>query len=59
MIGGIFAGSMIWWLILIGLTNHFRDRFDDRAMFWMNRIAGIAIGCFGTIMLTLGLTGKK
>ena len=59
MIGGIFVGSMLWWLLLIGLTNHYRDKFNDRAMFWMNRIAGIAIGCFGVIMLILGLSGKK
>jgi threonine/homoserine/homoserine lactone efflux protein len=57
MIGGIFTGSMAWWLVLIGLTNHFRDRFDDRALFRMNRIAGLAIGAFGIVMLCLGLTG--
>jgi len=59
LIGGIFAGSMIWWLILIGLTNSFRGKFDDRAMFWMNRIGGIAIGCFGFAMLCLGVAERK
>jgi threonine/homoserine/homoserine lactone efflux protein len=59
MIGGIFAGSMVWWLILIALTNYFRDRFDDNAMRKMNHVAGIAIGAFGTLMMILGLTGKK
>jgi threonine/homoserine/homoserine lactone efflux protein len=59
MIGGIFAGSMAWWLLLTGLTNRFRSRFDDRAMFWMNRIAGIAIGAFGVVMMSLGMRGSK
>jgi threonine/homoserine/homoserine lactone efflux protein len=59
MIGGIFAGSMIWWLILIGIINHLRDKFDDRALSWMNRIGGIAISVFGLVMLLLGLRGKK
>jgi threonine/homoserine/homoserine lactone efflux protein len=54
MIGGIFVGSMAWWLILTGVTNHFRDRFNDKAMLWMNRIGGIAIGAFGVVMFLLG-----
>jgi len=54
MIGGIFAGSMIWWLILIGLIYKLRDKFNDRALFWMNRIGGMAIGAFGLIMILLG-----
>jgi threonine/homoserine/homoserine lactone efflux protein len=55
MVGGIFAGSMAWWLILTGITNRFRDKFDDRAMLWMNRIGGIAIGAFGVVMFLLGM----
>jgi threonine/homoserine/homoserine lactone efflux protein len=54
MIGGIFTGSMAWWLILTGVTNRFRERFNDRAMLWMNRIGGIAIGAFGVVMFVLG-----
>jgi hypothetical protein len=45
---------MGWWLILTGITNHFRERFNDRAMLWMNRIGGIAIGAFGVVMFLLG-----
>jgi threonine/homoserine/homoserine lactone efflux protein len=59
MIGGIFVGSMAWWLTLVALTHHFRERFDDRAMLRMNRIAGMAIASFGIIMFVLGLTGKR
>lgn len=58
-IGGIFAGSMMWWLILIGITHKLRNKFNDRAMCWMNRVAGIAIGCFGLVMVSLGVAGKK
>jgi threonine/homoserine/homoserine lactone efflux protein len=56
MIGGIFAGSMAWWLLLTGITNRFRNKFDDKAMLWMNRIGGIAIGAFGVLMFLLGST---
>lgn len=59
MIGGIFAGSMAWWLILIGLIHKLRDKFSDGAFLWMNRIGGIAIALFGAVMITLGILGKK
>ena len=58
MIGGILAGSMIWWLVLVALTNHFRDKFDDRSLRKMNHVAGIAIGAFGVLMVILGITSK-
>jgi threonine/homoserine/homoserine lactone efflux protein len=51
MVGGIFCGAMLWWLILTGIANRLRDRFTDRAMVWMNRIGGLAIGTFGVITL--------
>ncbi len=54
MVAGIFAGAMVWWLILTGVTNYFRDRFTDKSMLWMNRIGGIAIGAFGVLMFLLG-----
>jgi threonine/homoserine/homoserine lactone efflux protein len=50
---GIFAGAMVWWIILTLASNHFRDRFNDHAMLWMNRIAGLAIGGFGVITMIL------
>jgi threonine/homoserine/homoserine lactone efflux protein len=50
---GIFTGAMLWWITLALLANHFRDRFNGRAMLWMNRIAGLAIGAFGIITLIL------
>jgi threonine/homoserine/homoserine lactone efflux protein len=53
LIGGILAGSMLWWILLTMATTHFRDRFDDHAILWMNRIAGFAIGGFGIATLAL------
>ena len=55
LVGGIFAGSMLWWVILVLLVNRFRDRFDRQAMRWMNRIAGLAIGGFGIVTFLIGL----
>ena len=55
LVGGIFLGSMLWWVILVLLVNRFRDRFDQSAMCWMNRIAGIAIGGFGVVTFLIGI----
>jgi threonine/homoserine/homoserine lactone efflux protein len=50
---GIFAGAMLWWIVLSVGANHFRDRFNDAAVLWMNRIAGLAIGGFGILTMLL------
>jgi threonine/homoserine/homoserine lactone efflux protein len=52
---GIGCGSMLWWIILVSIVNRLRDRFNDRMMVWMNRIAGIAIGGFGIVSFLLSL----
>lgn len=51
IVAGIFCGSMLWWIILTATVNHFRKRFSDRTMLWMNRVAGLAIGAFGLITI--------
>jgi threonine/homoserine/homoserine lactone efflux protein len=55
LVAGIFCGSMLWWVILVLMVNRFRDRFDQRAMGWMNRIAGLAIGGFGIATFLIGI----
>ncbi len=55
LVGGIFCGSMLWWVILVLMVNRFRDRFDQHAIGWMNRIAGLAIGGFGIVTFVIGL----
>ena len=57
LIGGIFCGSMAWWIVLSSIVNRFRDRFNDRTLLLMNRIAGIAIGGFGVAAFVLRRTG--
>jgi threonine/homoserine/homoserine lactone efflux protein len=52
-VGGIFCGSMAWWIVLSSIVNHFRDRFNDRILLLMNRFAGLAIGGFGVAAFVL------
>ncbi len=56
LVAGIFVGSMLWWIVLALITGHFRERFDDRAVLWMNRIAAFAICGFGVVTMLLAVT---
>ena len=56
---GIFAGCMAWWATLTVIAAHFSQRLDKRAMGLMNRIAGIAIGIFGIVMVILSRSTPK
>jgi threonine/homoserine/homoserine lactone efflux protein len=53
LVGGIFCGSMVWWIVLGSIVNYFRDRFSDRILLLMNRFAGLAIGGFGIAAFVL------
>jgi threonine/homoserine/homoserine lactone efflux protein len=53
---GIFCGSMIWWIVLTAIAGYFRDRFTDRAVVWMNRIAALSIGGFGILTMLIART---
>lgn len=53
LVAGIFLGSMLWWIVLSSIMSALRDRFNDRGLLWMNRIAGLAIGGFGVASFLL------
>jgi len=53
LVGGIFCGSMVWWIVLGSIVNYFRARFSDRILLLMNRFAGLAIGGCGVAAFVL------
>lgn len=59
LVVGIFCGAMVWWVTVVLAGGHFRDRFNDRAMMWMNRIAGLAIGGFGLVTMAMSHWSSK
>jgi threonine/homoserine/homoserine lactone efflux protein len=59
VVAGIFLGAMLWWSVLALLANRFRESFNQRAMLWMNRIAGLAIGGFGVATMILAAFSAK
>jgi threonine/homoserine/homoserine lactone efflux protein len=56
LVGGIFCGSMLWWIVLGSFVNLIRDRFNDRILLSMNRLAGLLIVGFGIAAIVLSRT---
>lgn len=50
LIGGVFAGSALWWLLLSGGTGLLRARMSG-ALPWVNRVSGAVIAAFGIAAL--------
>ena len=44
---GVFCGALLWWVSLISFVDLFRKRFRLKQMWWINKIAGVIITCFG------------
>jgi threonine/homoserine/homoserine lactone efflux protein len=40
---GVFAGSMLWWLILTTLVSKSSGLFRPSAMLWINRLSGASL----------------
>ena len=51
MVGGVFLGSALWWLILSGAVGFFRRALTDDRMRWVNRLSGAVLVGFGLISL--------
>ncbi len=51
LILGVFLGSGIWWLFLVGVFSIFKRRFNHLQMQWLNRIAGVIIAASGALAL--------
>jgi threonine/homoserine/homoserine lactone efflux protein len=48
---GVFAGAMIWWLIVTGLAGMFHGRFTVSGLIWANRITGVVMLVFAAVVL--------
>jgi threonine/homoserine/homoserine lactone efflux protein len=51
LILGVFLGSVLWWLFLVGVFSVFKRRFKHHELQWINRIAGMIITGFGAFAL--------
>ena len=48
---GVFAGSLLWWLILSGAAGLLRAGLSPSRLAWINRLSGIVIAAFGLACL--------
>jgi threonine/homoserine/homoserine lactone efflux protein len=48
---GVFLGSVLWWLFLVGVFSVFKRRFKRHELQWINRIAGVIIAGSGVLAL--------
>ncbi len=51
LVGGVFLGSALWWLILSWSVNLLHSRFNYRRLWWLNKISGTIIIGFGVVAL--------
>ncbi len=51
LVCGVFLGSAMWWLMLSATVSLLRDKLDQRALRWINRIAGVVIAGYGVCAL--------
>ena len=56
VVGGVFLGSALWWVLLTGGLSLLRGKFTPRWFLWVNRISGGVIVLFGIFAL-LSLKG--
>jgi threonine/homoserine/homoserine lactone efflux protein len=54
-VGGVFAGSLLWWCGIVGFVSAFRHALGGRTRRWIDRVAGLALAAFGTVELRRGL----
>jgi threonine/homoserine/homoserine lactone efflux protein len=48
---GVFLGSGLWWLFLVGIFSLFKKRFEHHELQLINRIAGSIIAGSGVVVL--------
>jgi threonine/homoserine/homoserine lactone efflux protein len=51
LVSGLFLGSVLWWLFLVGMFTVFRRRFNHQELRWINRVAGMIIAVSGVLAL--------
>lgn len=55
LVGGIFAGSAFWGLLIAGGTGYLRARSDRNVLIWVNHIGGVLLGLIGVVILLISI----
>ena len=54
---GVFAGSLLWWLLLVGGVGLLRGRLTPAALGGINRVSGALVAGFGLWALASAVWG--
>ena len=57
-IGGVFAGSAIWWVFLSGMARRLKTQFTESFIKKVNYISGVLIAGFGLVMVGSALFSR-
>jgi threonine/homoserine/homoserine lactone efflux protein len=52
LVGGVCAGSALWWLVLTTTIGLLHAKIDDTVLHYINMISGFIIAAFGVVVLT-------
>lgn len=55
IVAGVFAGSMLWWLLVSGVAAAMRGRIADRHLRILNHATAIVLAAFGIVAIVLGV----
>ncbi|QXQ06104.1 LysE family transporter [Sphingosinicellaceae bacterium] len=56
VVGGVFGGSMLWWVVISTATRALRERVTDLHLLWLNRLTAAALAAFGIAAIVAGIT---
>jgi threonine/homoserine/homoserine lactone efflux protein len=57
MVGGVFVGSALWWLLLAAAVGRLRHRFDARWQRCVNRVSALVLAAFAAGGLVVAARG--
>lgn len=47
----ILMGACFWWTVVVGIVSHFRDRFNMRGLYIINKATGILLMCIAVVSI--------
>lgn len=50
-VAGVFAGSLVWWCLVVAIVSGFRHAIGHRVRAWIDRVAGAVLAAFGVVEL--------
>ena len=51
VVAGVFAGSMLWWLLVSAAARKLRDRITDATLVTLNHVTAVVLALFGLVAI--------